>query len=453
MNVVDTFWIYARTLRKEGMSFFGDYVEQLSYLLFLKLADEQGTTLPDKCDWQYLRKLNGKELLKSYSNALLTLGESSNFNIAFSGANTQKFEKPVSLKNLIEKIDKIDWSSMNTDIKAELYEGLLEKFHSSEKGQGQYFTPRPVILTIIDCIQPKFKLGIQIHDPASGTGGFLINTFEYFRTISDGFTKLNRTQTDHLMKNTFSGVEIESRVRKLAYMNSLLRGLDVNIDRADSLSDTYNTPNKFDYILTNPPFGGKTSDGNNLRDDFSVVASELELNFLQHVMTILKNGGECAIVMPDGALSSPKGRRIFEKLFKKFNLHTMIRLQSKTFMPYADAETNVLFFKKGEPTKDIWIYDNRTNYDPITKRQNKLTEEMFDDFKKCYKTEPRKASERFKKVLLSEIENNENFLDYVWIDDKNKIDYSTINPVNVSEELSDTLKTAIQNIKNIQKEL
>ncbi len=394
-DIVQKLWGFCHTLRHDGIDY-GDYIEQITYLLFIKMADERGIELPKGCDWPKLSKQSGTELIDFYVELLRTLGKQKGIlGDIFAGA-LSRFSNPVNLKKLISLIDETEWTSLDVDVKAEAFEGLLEKAASEgKKGAGQYFTPRLLIQAIVRCVKPdprKHK-EFTICDPACGSGGFLVCAYEWLmEQTKDG--ALDRPTAKRVRESTYYGQDLVPRPRRLALMNLYLHGLEPKIKLGDSI---YEVPDKtrFDVVLTNPPFGTKGANQAPDRDDFTISTSNKQLNFIQHVMTILKPGGRAAVVVPDNCLFADQAGEVFKILTEDCDLHTVLRLPNGTFTPYAPGtKTNVIFFTKGFETKTTWIYDARTNIPGITKKDRPLTAEYFTEFEKCYGDDPNGKSKR-----------------------------------------------------------
>ncbi len=379
-GVIDKLWGFCRILRDDGIGY-GDYIEQLTYLLFLKLADERGLEIPKGFGWTSLKKLSGTDLSTHYSSILLKLAAEEGFLRKIFAGSLSRFRQPVNLKRLLTMIDEIQWSDVDVDIKGAAYEGLLQKYAEEQKGAGQYFTPREVIRSIVRCMKPDSRQSssYSIHDPACGTGGFLIGAYEWMLKSTNMGADLKREEIKRLQNSTFSGQEIVSDTRRLAFMNLYLHEIQAEIEYGDSLSEGPHTGKRYDCILTNPPFG-RAGGGRVERADFAVQTSNKQLNFMQHVMTILKPGGRAAMVVPDNVLfESGAGQEIRKILLEDCNLHTILKLPVGTFTPYsAGVKANVIFFTKGFPTKDVWIYDLRTITKKITK-SNPLSSSIFEE--------------------------------------------------------------------------
>ena len=413
-KVVQKLWNYCNVLRDDGLSY-GDYVEQLTYLLFLKMAHEQTqpplrrpSPIPAGFDWPSLMAKDGDALEAHYRHTLETLGKRGGMlGVIFRKAQN-KIQDPAKLRRLIaDLIDREQWMALDADVKGDAYEGLLEKNAQDTKGgAGQYFTPRPLIRAIVDVMRPA--PGETICDPACGTGGFLLAAHD---SIADRFPNLDKDQKRHLKLEALRGVEIVDGVTRLCAMNLLLHGIgpegdDVKppVETDDSLRGDPGT--RFDMVLTNPPFGKKSSvmvvneEGEEekqaltvVRDDFWASTSNKQLNFLQHVKTLLKINGRAAVVVPDNVLfEGGAGETIRRKLLQECDVHTLLRLPTGIF--YAQGvKANVLFFdrKPASPTpwtQTLWIYDLRTNIH-FTLKTNTLKRSDLDEFVTCYHPENR----------------------------------------------------------------
>jgi type I restriction enzyme M protein len=408
--LVQKLWNYCNILRDDGLSY-GDYVEQLTFLLFLKMADEQSrppfnkpSPIPKGKDWPALLAKDGDELEIHYRHTLEELGKRSGMlGVIFRKAQN-KIQDPAKLRRLIvDLIDKEQWSSLSADVKGDAYEGLLQKNAEDVKGgAGQYFTPRPLIAAMVDVVQPA--PGNMICDPACGTGGFLLAAHDY---IAKHY-QLDRAQKKKLKSGTFFGIELVDSVTRLCAMNLLLHGIggesDGNSDSElpvvtkDALAGKHG---EYEIVLANPPFGKKSSvtivneagesSKESLiinRDDFWASTSNKQLNFLQHIFTILKQHGRAAVVLPDNVLfEGGAGETIRRELLKQADVHTLLRLPTGIF--YAQGvKANVLFFDRKPAqekpwTQKLWIYDLRTNLH-FTLKENTLKRSDLDDFVTCY---------------------------------------------------------------------
>jgi type I restriction enzyme M protein len=414
-QIVHKLWNYCNILRDDGLSY-GDYVEQLTLLLFLKMADErtqppwnQKSAIPDGHDWPSLRKKSGVALEVHYRRTLEELGKKPGMlGIIFRKAQN-KIQDPAKLQRLIvDLIDREQWMSLDADVKGDAYEGLLEKNAQDTKGgAGQYFTPRALIQAIVDMIRPQPEE--TVCDPACGTGGFLLAAYDYIARHSPN---LDRDKKRHLQLHALHGVELVDGVTRLCAMNLLLHGIgpttadeaEPPVRTADSLAA--DPGERFRVVMTNPPFGRKSSvkfineegeqDRESLvvvRDDFWTSTSNKQLNFVQHVKTILEIHGRAAVVVPDNVLfEGGAGETVRRKLLQECDVHTLLRLPTGIF--YAQGvKANVLFFDRKPAsetpwTKQLWIYDLRTNQH-FTLKTRPLKRADLDEFVACYRPENR----------------------------------------------------------------
>ena len=426
-DIVQKLWGFCHTLRHDGIDY-GDYIEQITYLLFLKMADERAIELPKGCDWPSLRDKRGTHLTDYYIDLLRTLGKNTGLlGDIYAGAQS-RFSNPVNLKKLINLIDETEWTSLGVDVKAEAYEGLLEKAASEgKKGAGQYFTPRILIQSIVRCMKPdpRAHKEFTICDPACGTGGFLVAAYEWLMHRTEGGA-LDRAISKRVKHGTYFANELVPRPRRMALMNLYLHGLEPEITLGDSI---YEVPDsrRFDVVLTNPPFGTKGANQAPDREDFTIETSNKQLNFVQHILTILKPGGRAAVVLPDNCLFENKAGEVFEIVMQDCNLHTVLRLPRGTFSPYSQGvKANVIFFQKGYPTEHVWIFDARSNVPGITKKERPLAKEHFAEFEKRYGDDPNGKSKRrdtgaegrFRKFHIGEIKERDYKLDITWFKDE-----------------------------------
>ncbi len=438
-DVVNKLWGFCHTLRHDGIDY-GDYIEQLTYLMFLKMADEKGIDLAKMeyeenkkivkmdCSWQPFTEKSGTDLLDAFAQIMRALSRQSGLLGDIFTQAMPRFTNPVNLKRVINMIDEEDWSAMDVDVKGAAFEGLLEKSAAEgKKGAGQYFTPRPLIGAIVQVMQPDPRAAkeYKICDPACGTSGFLMVAYEWLMAITKG--ALERKDVLRIKKHTYFGQELVPRPRRLALMNLFLHGLEPQIYLGDSIYEP-DRGERYDCILTNPPFGTKGANQAPVRDDFTVATSNKQLNFIQHVVTILKPGGRAAMVLPDNVLFSDAAADVFQYLMEDCNVHTVLRLPNGTFTPYSQGvKANVIFFQKGLPTENLWIYDCRTNIAGVTKKDRPLTAAMFTDFTKCYGKDPNGQSKRrdlgeegrFRTFTLAQIEERKYNLDLTWLKDEN----------------------------------
>ena len=461
-DIVGKLWGFCHTLRHEGIDY-GDYIEQLTYLLFLKMAQEKGVSIPKEYSWPVLREKSGTDLTDYYIGTLRGLGRQKGMLGDIYGGAISRFSNPVNLKRLINLIDEVEWTALNVDVKAQAYEGLLEKAASEgKKGAGQYFTPRILIQSIVRCMKPDPRKNKEytIYDPAIGTAGFLVCAFEWLMEKTK--SSLDREVARRIRKSTYSGTELVSRPRRLALMNLYLHGLETEIYLGDAIYEP-DSGKRYDCVLTNPPFGTKGAHQSPTRGDFTVSTSNKQLNFLQHVTTILKPGGRAAIVLPDNVLFEEHAARdVFKYLMEDCNLHTILRLPRGTFTPYSPGvKANVIFFQKGLKTQEVWIYDARTNVPSITKKDRPLTPEHFADFEKRYGEDPdghpkkgRALTERFKRFTKEEIEKRNYNLDIFWLKDESLEDTEDLpEPKDLAGEAAEHLQTALDELNDLVLEL
>lgn len=476
-SIVQRVWNYCNVLRDDGISY-GDYVEQLTYLVFLKMADEQTkpplnkpTIIPESYDWPSLLKRDGDALEIQYRHILDTLGkESGMLGIIFRKAQN-KIQDPAKLKRLIELINGETWIGLDIDVKGEIYEGLLQKNAEDTKGgAGQYFTPRPLIRAIVEVMKPE--PGMTINDPACGTGGFLLAAHEY---LSKNF-QLDKDQKKHLKFNSLSGKDIVDAVARLCVMNLYLHGIggtESPIEVGDSLAA--DPGDRFDMILTNPPFGKKSSitivngdskaDRDSLiyeRQDFWATSSNKQLNFLQHVKTLLKINGKAAIVVPDNVLfEGGAAETVRKKMLHECNVHTLLRLPTGVF--YAQGvKANVLFFNRKPAsekpwTEKLWIYDLRTNKH-FTLKENPLKDDDLKDFIKSYRStdiHEREENERFKPYTYEDLmKRDKTNLDIFWLEDESLEDTKNLpDPDILAQEITENLQAALEQFSEIYENL
>lgn len=405
-DIVQKLWSLCHVLRDDGVSYH-EYVTELTYLLFLKMAAETGieAELPEGYRWSELESKDGIEQLQFYRRLLVDLTEAKSRKVQaiFNNASTS-ITKPAVLSKLVSELDKLDWFSAREDGLGDLYEGLLEKNATETKGgAGQYFTPRPLINTMVKLVKPE--PGETVQDPAAGTGGFLIAADRYVKDNTDELFDLPEQLQLFQRTRAFHGVELVPDTHRLALMNLMLHDIEAGLLLGDTLSTLGEGLPKADIILTNPPFGTKTGGGAPTRTDFTFPTSNKQLAFLQHVYRGLKPGGRAAVVLPDNVLFEENvGRQIRQDLMDKCSLHTILRLPTGIF--YAQGvKTNVLFFTRGKTDKDnteaVWFYDLRTNMPSFGKR-TPFTEAHMANFVECFGDDPHGGADRDEAMGLSE---------------------------------------------------
>jgi type I restriction enzyme M protein len=474
--IVNKVWNYAHVLRDDGVSY-GDYVEQITYLLFLKMAHEQETLLhrdtpiPEEYGWQTLVNKDGDELEVHYRHILESLGREPGMLGTIFRKAQNKIQDPAKLKRLISMIGEETWFGLDADVKGDVYEGLLERNAADVKsGAGQYFTPRPLIRAMVEVMRPEPDT--TICDPACGTGGFLLAAHDY---IQDHHM-LDREQKRFLRDEALKGFDIVDGVARLCAMNLYLHGIGGKkspVEAQDSLRSLGG--GRYDMVLTNPPFGKKSSftvlgaDGRAERenqtyerDDFWVTTSNKQLNFLQHIKSILKINGKAAVVLPDNVLfEGGAGETVRRKLLSEYDTHTLLRLPTGIF--YAQGvKANVLFFDRKpaseEPwTKELWIYDLRTNVH-FTLKQKTLSTSDLEDFVSCYNLENRRErseGERFKRFTYEELMRRDKAnLDIFWLKDKSLEGAEDLHPPHViAAEIAENLEAALEQFAEIREEL
>lgn len=477
-DIVQKLWSLCHVLRDDGVSYH-QYVTELTYLLFLKMAEETGieSELPEGYRWANLQTKEGVEQLKFYKLMLIDLGDSKSKKVQaiFNNASTS-ITKPAVLAKLVAELHKLDWFSAREDGLGDLYEGLLEKNATETKGgAGQYFTPRPLINTIVKLVKPQ--PGETVQDPAAGTGGFLIAADRYVKDHSDDLFDLPEHLQIFQRTRAFHGVELVPDTQRLALMNLMLHDIDADLILGDTLSTLGERIAKADVILTNPPFGTKSGGGASTRSDFTHKTSNKQLAFLQHIYRGLKPGGRAAVVLPDNVLfEDGVGRQIRQDLMDKCNLHTILRLPTGIF--YAQGvKTNVLFFTRGKSEKDntaaVWFYDLRTNVPTFGKR-TPFTEEHMANFVDCYGAHADGLAERDESLGLKaedekrigsdlrehtrwryfsreEIAERDQNLDITWIrDESNERSEDLPPPEEIAAEIMMSLQAAMNEIVTLQ---
>lgn len=482
-TIVQKIWNFCNTLRDDGVSY-GDYLEQLTYLLFLKMADEyskpphkrKDIAVPPEMSWPTLVDRSGDELERHYNKILRSLGKEKGILGQIFTKSQNKIQDPAKLYKLIQLIDAENWVGMGVKDKGDIYEGILKKnAEDTKSGAGQYFTPRELISTMVACVRPEPKKTIA--DPACGTGGFFLGAYDFLAS-----QELDKSEREFLKSNTFYGNEIVANTRRLCLMNLFLHGIgdisakDSFISSEDALLSTPKAT--FDYVLANPPFGKKSSmtitndEGEEEKDDliynrqdFIVTTSNKQLNFLQHIMSMLNTTGKAAVVLPDNVLfEGGVGEKVRKALLDKTELHTILRLPTGIF--YANGvKANVLFFdskpaNKKPWTKDVWVYDYRTNVHHTLKK-NPLNIESLQDFISCYNPKNRhKRKEtwneenpngRWRKFNYDEIiARDKTSLDITWLKDNSLADLDNLpDPEILAAEIIENLEAGLESFKTI----
>ncbi len=455
-DIVNKLWGFCHTLRHDGIDY-GDYIEQLTYLLFLKMADERGVEIPKGCDWGSLKGESGTALTDHYQDILRRLREARGLLGDIFSQSMPRFNNPVNLKRLITLIDEEEWTAMDVDVKGAAFEGLLEKAASEgKKGAGQYFTPRVLIQSIVRVMRPdpRSSRDFTICDPGCGTGGFLVCAYEWLL----GQKALDRKDFKRVRTATYFGQDLVPRPRRLALMNLFLHGLEPTIYLGDSIYES-NRGELYDCVLTNPPFGTKGANQAPERDDFTIETSNKQLNFVQHVMNILKPGGRAAMVLPDNCLFEDKAGEVFKILMQDCRLHTVLRLPRGTFTPYSQGvKANVIFFQKGYPTENVWIYDARSNVPGITKKERPLTPAHFEEFERCYGPDPNAGARRkdqggqgrFRKFHIDEVKERGYKLDITWLKDESLEDANDLpEPQDLAAEAITELEAVVDDLRDV----
>lgn len=482
-SIVNKVWAFCQTLRDDGVGY-GDYLEQLTYLLFLKMADEytkpphnRTMPIPNEYSWETLTSKSGAELESHYTILLRELGKDKGILGQIFTKSQNKIQDPAKLYKLISLINAEQWVLMGVKDKGDIYEGLLEKnAEDTKSGAGQYFTPRPLIKAMVECLKPEPMKTIA--DPACGTGGFFLAAYDWITENRD----LDKEMKKFLKYETFHGNEIVAGTRRLALMNLFLHNIgDIDSDTVISPTDSLiaDTGVRYDYVLANPPFGKKSSmtftneegeqekeDLTYNRQDFWVTTSNKQLNFVQHIKSMLKTTGQAAVVLPDNVLfEGGVGETVRKKLLETADLHTILRLPTGIF--YANGvKANVLFWdakpSSKEPwTKEVWVYDYRTNIHHTLKK-NPLKLDDLQEFIQLYQ-----AGNRHKRVETYNADTNpdgqwrkftydeilardKTSLDITWVKDKSLADLDNLpDPDVLAEEIAENLSAALENFRTI----
>jgi type I restriction enzyme M protein len=483
--IVSKVWSFCTTLRDDGVGY-GDYLEQLTYLIFLKMADEyskpphnRNIGIPSEYNWNSLKSKTGAELEVHYVDLLRQLSTHKGMLGNIFNKSQNKITDPAKLFRIINMIDETEWVSMGADTKGDIYEGLLEKnAEDTKSGAGQYFTPRALIKAMVECVRPEPKKTIA--DPACGTGGFFLTAYDFITDPNN--YNLDKEQKAFLKNKTFAGNEIVANTRRLCLMNMFLHNIgEIDGDSMISPNDALIADEgyRYDYVLANPPFGTKSSqtftnkDGKQdtegltyNRQDFWTSTSNKQLNFLQHIHTILKSTGKAAVVVPDNVLfEGGAGETIRRKLLESTDLHTILRLPTGIF--YANGvKANVLFFDNKEAsktpwTKEVWYYDYRTNVHHTLKKKPMRYEDL-QEFIKCYNPDNRhdrkaedSTDDRWRKFSYEElIARDKTSLDLFWLKDKSLTDLDNLpDPDTLAADIIENLEAGLSNFREILEEL
>mgnify|MGYP000043479660 CR=1 FL=1 len=482
-SIVSKVWSFCTTLRDDGVGY-GDYLEQLTYLIFLKMADEYSQApynrdvgIPDEYTWQSLKSKRGAALEGHYVKLLRELGNTSGMLGQIFTKAQNKIQDPAKLSRLIELVNDTSWVMLGADTKGTIYEGLLEKnAEDTKSGAGQYFTPRALIKTIVECVKPEPNKTIA--DPACGTGGFFLAAYDYLQANH----KLDKTEKVFLKNETFYGNEIVAGTRRLCLMNMMLHNIgEIDGDSLISPNDALISPpqQSVDIVLANPPFGKKSSmtftneqgeqETDNLtynRQDFWATTSNKQLNFVQHIRSMLKSTGRAAVVVPDNVLfEGGAGETVRKKLLENTELHTILRLPTGIF--YANGvKANVLFFDNHEAspnawTKEVWYYDYRTNVHHTLKKKP-LRFDDLTDFIACYNPENRhervetwheqnNPEGRWRKFEYDQlITRDKTSLDIFWLKDKSLADLDNLpEPDDLAAEIVENLEAGLECFREI----
>ena len=483
--IVDKVWSFCTTLRDDGVSY-GDYLEQLTYLIFLKMADEyskppytRDVGVPKEFNWQSLRSKRGAELGDHYITLLHELGHSAGMLGQIFTESQNRIQDPAKLYRLIDMINDTQWVTMDADIKGHIYEELLKKnAEDTKSGAGQYFTPRALIRAMVECVRPE--PGKLIADPACGTGGFFLGAYDFI-TDPDNFN-LDKAQKAFLKHQAFHGNEIVANTRRLCLMNMFLHNIgeiegDAPVSQNDSL--VADSGKRFDYVLANPPFGKKSSmsftneEGEQEKDsltynrqDFWATTSNKQLNFVQHIHTMLKTTGKAAVVVPDNVLfEGGAGETVRQKLLDNTDLHTILRLPTGIFYK-PGVKANVIFFDNREAsptpwTKKIWYYDYRTNIHHTLKKKPMCLENL-KDFINCYNPRNRHRRQaswdekeapegRWRCYSYDEIKaRDKTSLDIFWLKDKSLTDLDNLpEPDDLAEEIIENLESGLNSFREV----
>jgi len=482
-SIVSKVWSFCTTLRDDGVGY-GDYLEQLTYLIFLKMADEYSqpphnrrVDIPAQYNWQSLKAKRGAELEVHYVTLLRELGNRPGMLGQIFTKSQNKIQDPAKLYRLIDMVNETQWVTMGADVKGDIYEGLLERnAEDTKSGAGQYFTPRALIKAMVECVRPE--PGKTIADPACGTGGFFLAAYDFLVAAH----AMDKKQKAFLKHDTFFGNEIVAGTRRLALMNMFLHNIgEIDGDSMVSPNDALvaDSGRRFDYVLANPPFGKKSAmsftndEGEQERDDltynrqdFWATTSNKQLNFVQHIRSMLKTSGRAAVVVPDNVLfEGGAGETVRKKLLETTELHTILRLPTGIF--YANGvKANVLFFDNHEASKDpwtkaVWYYDYRTNVHHTLKKKP-LRFEDLQDFIACYNpvnrhqrkeswSEQANPEGRWRKYSYDQlIARDKTSLDIFWLKDKSLADLDNLpEPDVLAGEIIENLEAGLASFRAV----
>ena len=483
--IISRVWSFCTTLRDDGVGY-GDYLEQLIYLIFLKMADEyakppysRDVGIPDDYNWQSLKSRRGAELESHYIESLRELGQKTGMLGQIFTKSQNKIQDPAKLFRLIDMVDDVQWVSIGADVKGDIYEGLLEKnAEDTKSGAGQYFTPRALIRAMVECVRPEPEKTIA--DPACGTGGFFLSAYDFI--TNPEYYRLDRKQKEFLKHETFHGNEIVANTRRLCLMNMFLHNIgEIYGGVSISPNDALVAPSSitYDYVLANPPFGKKSSmsftneegeqetdDLTYNRQDFWATTSNKQLNFVQHIRSMLKTTGKAAVVVPDNVLfEGGAGETIRRKLLENTDLHTILRLPTGIFYK-PGVKANVIFFDNREAspnpwTRGVWYYDYRTNVHHTLKKKTMQYQDLTD-FIACYNPinrHERKATwdadknpeGRWRKFSYEElIARDKTSLDIFWLKDKSLTDLENLpEPDELAEEIIENLEAGLASFREV----
>lgn len=483
--IVSKVWSFCNTLRDDGVGY-GDYLEQLTYLIFLKMADEyakppykRDVGIPEKYSWPVLKAKRGAELEGHYIELLRELGKRKDVLGQIFTKSQNKIQDPAKLYRLIDMIDEVQWVTMEADVKGDIYEGLLEKnAEDTKSGAGQYFTPRALIKTMVECVRPE--PGKTIADPACGTGGFFLACYDFLTNAANH--DLDKAQKAALKHKTFYGNEIVAGTRRLCLMNMFLHNIgEIDGEVMISPNDALVAPSgqSYDYVLANPPFGKRSSmsftneegeeetdDLTYNRQDFWATTSNKQLNFVQHIRSMLKTTGRAAVVVPDNVLfEGGAGEIVRKNLLKTTDLHTILRLPTGIFYAHG-VKANVLFFDNHEAsknpwTKEVWFYDYRTNIHHTLKKKP-LRFEHLAEFIECYNPKNRHKRKatwdaeknpegRWRKYSYAELTARDKAsLDVFWLKDKSFTDLDNLpEPDELAEEILENLEAGLDSFRKV----